>query len=479
MNIILFGLGKFYKENRETLQGTSDLEIAALTDNNTALWGQKVDGTWVIPPTEIQSVQYDNILIMSLYKNEIFQQLLDLGVDEECIFTWDRFLAGQLSDSVKEFSEVPIEEGTGRNVLIVSQELGYDGGSLAVWNAAMAMKRYDMAVCIAVSGGNGKLINEIKSQGIMIVICPTLPYVFDMEKEWIGKFDVIMVNLFTMLESAYEISKFRPVLWWIHEAEFIYQPILDKYPVSVRKEQFLKVNICSVSRAARENFNQMFDDKCKNILMLGIPDEASGMAQNIQCRERIVFAVIGTIYPIKAQHIFVSAAANMANGQNAEFWIIGRPADSDYYQKIEGMCHSQPHVKLLGELTRKKLYDIFREIDVVVCTSPYESLPTVIIEAMMFGKVCITTENTGIVDYIQDGVNGYVVPVENVTALSETMERIMDNQNGLDKIKAAARETYEKYFTLEVFGMHLKRALMEAEQKWEECGVFQHYAECI
>ncbi len=479
MKIILFGLGNFYKENRETLHGISGLEIAALTDNNDALWGRKVDGILVVPPAEILSVQYDNILIMSLYKNEIFQQLVDLGVDEECIFTWDRFLAGQLSDSVKEFSEVLIEEGTGRNVLIISQKLDYDGGSLAVWNAAMAMKRYDMTVCMAVPGGNGKLIDEIKSQGIMVVICPTLPYVFGKDKNWIGKFDVVMVNLFTMLESAYEISKFRPVLWWIHEAEFIYQPVLDQYPVCVRKEQFLKINICSVSRAAKENFNHMFDDKCRNILMLGIPDVVSKMTPNIQNREKIVFAVIGTIYPIKAQHIFISAAANVANGRNAEFWIIGKSADSDYYQKIDGMRRSQPRVKLLGELTRTELYAIFREIDVVVCTSPYESLPTVIIEAMMFGKVCITTENTGIADYIQDGVNGYVVPAENVTALSETMERIMDSQNGLDKLKAAARETYENYFTLEVFGMHLKRELMEAEQKWEECGVFQHYAECI
>ena len=466
MKIILFGLGNTYKKNRRVVQSISDLKIVALTDNNNVFWRQKVDGILVIPPAEIKSVHFDNILIMSLYENEIFQQLVDLGVDEERIFTWDRFLAGQLSDSVKEFPEFSIEEGAKRKVLIISQKLDYDGGSLAVWNAAMAMKRYDIAVFIAVPGGNEKLINEIMHQEIAVVICPTLPYVFDEGKKWIGRFDVVMVNLFTMLESVYEISKFRPVLWWIHEAKFIYQPILNKYSVCARKEQFLKVNICSVSRAAKGIFNQMFDDMCKNILMLGIPDVASRTTQYIQSREKTVFAVIGTIYPVKAQHIFISAATNMVNGQDAEFWIIGKSANKDYYQKVRDMLNSQTNIKFLGELTRKELYNIFHKIDVVVCTSPYESLPTVIIEAMMFGKVCITTENTGIADYIQDGVNGYVIPAENVMALSETMERIMDNRNRLDYIKASARKTYEKYFTLDVFGRNLKEVLIETEQRW-------------
>lgn len=467
MKIIVFGLGNTYQKNRKILQNILDLEIVAMADNNNAFWGQKIDGILVIPPKEITLVYYDDILIMSLYANEIFPQLVDLGVDEERILTWDKFLAGQIPDSAKVFPRFSIKESVNRKILIISQELHYDGGSLAVWNAAMAMKKYDMTVFVAVPGGDGKLVDEMESQGITVVICQTLPYVFDLEKEWIREFDVVIVNLFTMIESVYEISKFRPVLWWIHEAEFIYLPTLYKYPACVKTEQFSKVNIYSVSSTARETFNHMFHDMCRNVLMLGIPDAAFQVTQNIPSRGKIVFAVIGTIYPIKAQHIFVSAAMNMMDSQNAEFWIIGKSADENYYQKIKDMQRFQNHIKFLGELTRKELYGVFREIDVVVCTSPYESLPTVIIEAMMFGKICITTKNTGIAEYIQTGVNGYVIPAENVWALSETMEKIMDHRDSLNKIKVAARKTYEKYFTLEAFGMHLQKALMETAQKWE------------
>ncbi len=144
----------------------------------------------------------------------------------------------------------------------------------------------------------------------------------------------------------------------------------------------------------------------------------------------MVFAIIGNVHIIKLFHVFLEAAESMNADKNAEFWVIGRVADDNYGSYIKQMASYINSVRMFGELTRTELQKAFEEIDVVACTSKEETLSLTIIEGMMHGKVCITTENTGIAAYIQDGVNGYVIPVNDAIALTEkcsTFLKIMIN----------------------------------------------------
>ena len=122
---------------------------------------------------------------------------------------------------------------------------------------------------------------------------------------------------------------------------------------------------------------------------------------------------------------------------------------------------------MLGVLTREKIYKAFSQIDVVVCTSFEDPLPIVMTEGMMFGKTCIATDNTGTADYIRDGENGFVVPAGNCKALKEKMEWVIQNQDKLEGIGRKARETYKKYFTMDVFAENLEKAITETIERWE------------
>lgn len=89
-----------------------------------------------------------------------------------------------------------------------------------------------------------------------------------------------------------------------------------------------------------------------------------------------------------------------------------------------------------------------------------------IIEAMMFGKVCITTETTGISDYIDHNVNGFIIPVNDSDALAAQMEWITLNIDRASELGLAARKTYERYFTMERLGKNLETAISETKRKW-------------
>lgn len=145
--------------------------------------------------------------------------------------------------------------------------------------------------------------------------------------------------------------------------------------------------------------------------------------------------------------------------RESEFWIIGKRYDQCFYKKIKKMAIGIKSVKILGEMTREEIDRAFHKIDVLVCASHEETLSMTVIEAMMYGKVCITTDATGVAQYIENGVNGFVIPSNNADALKEKLEWILKNITSLEGIRKNARKTYEKSFNMQVFGRNLEREL--------------------
>lgn len=50
------------------------------------------------------------------------------------------------------------------------------------------------------------------------------------------------------------------------------------------------------------------------------------------------------------------------------------------------------------------------------------------------------------------------------------MQWIVDNRAQMNRIGRKARETYEKYFSMEIFGERLEKAVNETIEKWKQRG---------
>ena len=171
---------------------------------------------------------------------------------------------------------------------------------------------------------------------------------------------------------------------------------------------------------------------------------------------------------MKAQDVFLQAAQKLMKSYpgQADFWLIGSCSNSPYAKDIQQSVKDFPVAKVLGEMPRKELGKLYRNIDVVVCASLEETMSMTIIEGMMHGKVCITTNATGIADYIKDGENGFVCEAGDAEALCAKMAYILSHKEQCRKLGENARKTYEKFFSMRDFGKRLEQTLLETAQAY-------------
>lgn len=475
MRIVIFGTGGVYSENKDKLSKND--EIIAFLDNDEKKWGNILDGVKIHNPSHVHSMQYDKIVLMSIYSSDMREQLLKMNIFESEIWTLKRYESEIMHGVVRLICHNNNSRHYKKRILVISTNLNYNGGTMAAVNAVKALEQRGYMAVLAAPSGSKKFINDMADQNINIVLCPSVYYPDPEDMQWIMQFDFVIVNVFQMISCASEVSKQKPVLWWLHEAgerySDIYRNTKKEFHEYDNLAKIKKIYITAVSEVAKRNFEKYYPNRVDGILPYGVPDEYVFGENDEGEGLRFTFAIIGSICKLKAQNVLLKSIMhfNQKEMERIELWIIGEESsDKEYCKGIRMAAEKIPQVKMLGNLTRNEMKNIYKKIDAVVCASMEECLPTVIVEGMMYGKLCITTDATGIVDYIIDKENGFICKVGDENSLYETMKWIIENKDKRNLIKENARKTYEKYFTIGRFGERLEKLLLETEEKYVQYG---------
>src|SRR5207244_8367300 len=81
-----------------------------------------------------------------------------------------------------------------------------------------------------------------------------------------------------------------------------------------------------------------------------------------------------------------------------------------------------------------------RRHDVLLLPSLFEGFGLAITEAMSQGMPVITTAHTAGPDMIDDGVDGFIVPLRSAGAIAEKLELLARDRERLHAMKISARE---------------------------------------
>jgi glycosyltransferase involved in cell wall biosynthesis len=120
-------------------------------------------------------------------------------------------------------------------------------------------------------------------------------------------------------------------------------------------------------------------------------------------------------------------------------------------------------VNLPGWIAHEHLPQVFNELKLIVLPSDTEGLPNIMLEAMACGTPVLATRVGAIPDFIQDGVNGFLMDNNSPECIAKNIVRALSDPD-LEQIAGEARKLIEEEFTLDKAVAKYSEVLKELER---------------
>jgi glycosyltransferase involved in cell wall biosynthesis len=161
--------------------------------------------------------------------------------------------------------------------------------------------------------------------------------------------------------------------------------------------------------------------------------------------EKKVLLCLGTIEPRKSQASLARAFARVAERcPDALLALVGPGNYPGTARYVDGLTQ---HLLRAGMLDRVLIapltpnpFEWHVAADVLVCASDNESLPRVILEAMAFGTIVVSTDVFGIPEVVEDGVTGFLCRSRDEHEIAEKLIDVLITRREHREICAAAVE---------------------------------------
>ncbi len=152
---------------------------------------------------------------------------------------------------------------------------------------------------------------------------------------------------------------------------------------------------------------------------------------------------VGNINPAKGFEHYIEAASR-TNRRNdiASFWIVGPRFDSQrrYFDLLEQAC-KELNVKVHFYGPSTDVRSVLKACDIYVCSSNHEASPISVWEAMAMENAIVSTDVGDVFEFINDGENGFIVPVGDVRQLAEKIAILIENPSIRSEFGKRARIT--------------------------------------
>lgn len=165
---------------------------------------------------------------------------------------------------------------------------------------------------------------------------------------------------------------------------------------------------------------------------------------------------VGRLVEQKGHDLLLRAFAELRD-RHAD-WSLTILGEGRRRQELEALSHDlkiAERVKLPGRVSNPDQF--LRQADIFIMASRYEGFPMALGEAMACGLPVIATDcPTGPREMIRNGVDGVLVPNEDVAALASAMDRLMGDEALRHNLGSRASEITERF------------GLEKAMRMWEE-----------
>ncbi len=204
----------------------------------------------------------------------------------------------------------------------------------------------------------------------------------------------------------------------------------------------------------------------------GIPDARGRVKERTAGPQGpIVILFTGVLIPAKGVRVLLEAFHQVvATGANARLELMGRWGDAAFEAECLAFITQhglQERVQFLGVKRDGEKLEHFAACDIFCFPSYFEaeSFGLVLLEAMQFAKPLVSTQWRGIPSVVQDGVNGYTVPVMDAGAVAGRLLELIGDEDLRRRMGAEGRRIFLERFTLERFSNHMEEAFLAASRQ--------------
>lgn len=160
--------------------------------------------------------------------------------------------------------------------------------------------------------------------------------------------------------------------------------------------------------------------------------------------DRLEVVTVARLNRTKGHHFFLRAMAKLRDeGIDIHYRIAG---DGPERQRIEAEIAElglAGQVTLMGSVGEDVVLQLLRSCDALALNSigEGEAAPVALMEAMSCGVPAVCSIIGGTADMIQDGVDGFLVPQEDVEAIAEAVRQFVADPDRRKRMGKAARTT--------------------------------------
>lgn len=170
-----------------------------------------------------------------------------------------------------------------------------------------------------------------------------------------------------------------------------------------------------------------------HVVPYGCPETGALPSPDARTKGRLRVLYVGSLNQGKGLAYLAEAMSGLE--EVAELTVIGsrtadRPCEAlDAFLAAHRHRSGLSHAEVLAEM---------RQHDVLVLPTLYEGLALVLLEAMTCGMAVVTTPNSGLGDLIEDGREGFVVPVRRAEAIRDRLKLLAADEMMLQSMRSAA-----------------------------------------
>src|SRR5437868_2468976 len=214
----------------------------------------------------------------------------------------------------------------------------------------------------------------------------------------------------------------------------------DSHDKLARKDEELRLatRVVVASSFTKSTLAQAPHQRPVTVIPYGAPPAATNEIAKGAARLKILFTGSlgqrkGLSYALRAVELF--------GERNCELTLLGRKA-AEGCRPLDQAVRDH---RWLPSLSHERVLLEMRQHDVLIFPSLFEGFGLAITEAMSQGTPVITTAHTAGPDVIDDGADGFIVPIRSAEAIAEKLQLLARDRERLRAMKIKAREKAQRH----------------------------------